>query len=266
MFWDENIVRSFLKIFELRAWSHFLNILRKKNIFFHLQQAFPLWVRPVPPRPEERPMSLNLHRCQIVICHMPYAYAYAYAILPYCHIVTIVTVVGISARIGRRKVEYIFIAMIIAMIITIVIMIITMTAITSVWGLQGDWEGGGGLQAHEPSDQEPDNHKWFWWNLLEKLSWTWSLGAVVIQITLKTWIWPQLSGPCTKAVIAPQPLGPDEIFLQEINIWVIFETIAIRKENRWKITWNRTCTATMVTSSKRSLGSDSLQCNDHHFR
>ena len=83
MFWDENIVRSFLKIFELRAWSHFLNILRKKNNFFHLQQAFPLWVRPVPPRPEERPMSLNFHRCQIVICHMPYAYAYA--ILPYCH-------------------------------------------------------------------------------------------------------------------------------------------------------------------------------------
>ena len=52
--------------------------------------------------------------------------------MPYCHIVTIVTVVGISARIGRRKVEYIFIAMIIAMIITIVIMIITMTAITLV--------------------------------------------------------------------------------------------------------------------------------------
>ena len=266
MFWDENIVRSFLKIFELRAWSHFLNILRKKIIFFTCNRLslFGSGLSRPGLKKDQWALIFIVAKLSYAICHMPYAYAYA--ILPYCHIVTIVTVVGISARIGRRKVEYIFIAMIIAMIITIVIMIITMTAITSVWGLQGDWEGGGGLQAHEPSDQEPDNHKWFWWNLLEKLSWTWSLGAVVIQITLKTWIWPQLSGPCTKAVIAPQPLGPDEIFLQEINIWVIFETIAIRKENRWKITWNRTCTATMVTSSKRSLGSDSLQCNDHHFR
>ena len=100
MFWDENIVRSFLKIFELRAWSHFLNILRKKKIIFFTCNRLSLFGSGL-----SRPgLKKDQWALTFIVAKLSYAICHMHMHMPYCHIVTIVTVVGISVRIGRRKV------------------------------------------------------------------------------------------------------------------------------------------------------------------